>query len=169
VRNPSRRVRRNKGLVRRAVEIQAKAQRSMMKARAKHTRSLERIERTAERVRTSKRATADRPAPKRSGLRDPAWMDTDRDGRILDWSAGAAALTGYSERSLPGAALPAMFVEGGPDETELERVLLGHAREGSGLIRSRERPALPVTYRLELAPGSTDLSPRVRWTLRATA
>jgi PAS domain-containing protein len=141
----------------------------MMKARAKHERSLKRIERTAERVRRSNRAATERPSPKRGALRDPVWMDTDRDGRILDWSAGAEALTGYPERSLSGRILPVLFLEGRPDGPQLDRVLLGQPLEALGLIRPREGRPLPVSYRIDLAPVGTDLSPRVRWTLRAIA
>jgi PAS domain S-box-containing protein len=45
----------------------------------------------------------------------PLWIDTDAEGRIVNWSRDALSLTGYSERAVVGHSLPLMLAKDRPD------------------------------------------------------
>jgi PAS domain S-box-containing protein len=86
----------------------------------------------------------------------PLWIDTDAEGRIVNWSRDAFSLTGYSERAVVGHSLPLMLAK--------DRPVNGHSIERDSVIRPKDRRGIRVRYPVELGPSSTDAFPRLRWT-----
>ena len=94
----------------------------------------------------------------------PLWIDTDAEGRIVNWSRDALSLTGYSERAVVGHSLPLMLAKDRPDPATYRPILNGHSIERDSVIRPKDRRGIQVRYRVELGPSSTDAFPRLRWT-----
>ena len=92
-----------------------------------------------------------------------AWIETDANGIVIGASPAGAQLTGYSTRSVQGRALPILFVKDRPGPAQLRYVTLGHSVERDSWIRPRERRAIHVRYRIDLAQ-STPPNIVLRWT-----
>jgi PAS domain-containing protein len=103
--------------------------------------------------------------PVMSAVPSDLWIETDHNGVIVGWAAGALRLTGYSARSMYGLLLKIMFMEDSPGGGEFGRGMMVHPDERQGLIRSRDDRATRVRYRSEPAPHSSDMSRIItRWT-----
>jgi hypothetical protein len=79
---------------------------------------------------------------------------TDAAGFVLDCSAAAVDLIGYSTRGARRRELPNMFVRERPQLIELLRAAQGEVIERSAHFRPNDRKAIPVRFRLSRgAPG----------------
>lgn len=93
------------------------------------------------------------------------WIETDHNGVIVGWAAGALRLTGYSARSMYGLLLKIMFFEDGPAGALVDRGTSGDPEAREGVIRSRDDRATRVRYRSGPAPHSSDITRIItRWT-----
>lgn len=91
-------------------------------------------------------------------------FDTDQFGAIIAWTEEALRLIRYEAKGAAGRSLALFFGYDRPGTDQFEHVLRGHPIERDGVIRPRERRPVPVRYRIELAPDSTDRFPILRWT-----
>ena len=92
------------------------------------------------------------------------WIDTDLAGDIIEWAPDALVLLAYSSSAVPGRSLPMMFIKNRPSFEDLKLVPRIGLIVREGIIRPRDRRGIRVRYAIELAPGSTDQQPILRWT-----
>ena len=86
-------------------------------------------------------------------------FDTDQFGAIIAWTEEALRLIRYGAKGAAGRSLALFFGYDRPGRDQFEHVLRGHPIERDGVIRPRECRPVPVRYRIELAPDSTDRFP----------
>ena len=72
----------------------------------------------------------------------PLWIDTDAEGRIVNWSRDALSLTGYSERAVVGHSLPLMLAKDRPDPATYRHILNGHSIEREASFRPPGRATI---------------------------
>src|SRR6478672_8591658 len=59
----------------------------------------------------------------------PLWIDTDAEGRIVNWARDALSLTGYSEPAVVGHSLPLMLAKDRLDPATYRHIFNGHSIE----------------------------------------
>ena len=92
------------------------------------------------------------------------WIDTDIDGRIVNWADEAPALVGYKNPA--GQLLPMFITQNRPSVDQLTYALRGHVVEREAVMFPRNRRSIVVRYRIELSSESSDRRPILRWTFR---
>jgi PAS domain-containing protein len=92
------------------------------------------------------------------------WIATDAAGFILDCSAPALTVLGYSARGARGRELPNLFISGRPRLSELLRVAQGETLEREATFRPHERKALPVRFSVRRQSASDDRNIVLVWT-----
>ena len=101
---------------------------------------------------------------KKTATMSEIWIVTDAAGFVMECSAGALELLGYSARGARGRELPNMFVRDRPRLAELLRAAQGHVIEREAWFRPNDRKAIPLRFRLapgdRFGPGTVSL----RWT-----
>jgi hypothetical protein len=97
------------------------------------------------------------------------WFDTDHRGAVLNWSADAPLLIGYSEKAMFGRSLPFFVSTNRPSEEDLLQVVFGHALQRQGTLRPLDRRPMPTRYSVTLSPDTSDSRPVLRWTFEIQA
>jgi PAS domain S-box-containing protein len=93
------------------------------------------------------------------------WVDTDRDGVILDCSEEACPLLGYSHTDARGLSLLFMFSGHRPGAYEFGRVLAGFEVSREAILLASRRRVMTVRYAIALSPNSLPERSVFRWTL----